>query len=121
MCDAAAFEAGTANGALYYPPTYNVDGFVHASAFPKDLVACGNNFYKSVKGDWICISLNPCQLEGEVKYEPAAPVGTTASNDTSGLPKFPHIYGGIPRKAVIRTYKIIRGVDGEFLSIEGLC
>lgn len=121
MCDAAAFEAGTANGALYFPPTYAADGFVHASAFPVDLVACGNNFYKSVKGDWICISLNPSMLDGEVKYETAAPVGNISTNDTTGLPKFPHIYGGIPAKAVIRTFKINRNEVGEFLSIEGLC
>jgi uncharacterized protein (DUF952 family) len=120
MCDAAAFQAGTENGAVYYPPTYQADGFVHASAFPADLVACGNNFYKNVRGDWICISLNPNMLDGEVKYEPAAPVGNIASNVTSNEPKFPHIYGGIPAKSVIRTYKIVRGENGEFLSIAGL-
>jgi uncharacterized protein (DUF952 family) len=121
MCDAAAFEAGTANGAMYFPPTYAADGFVHASAFPADLVACGNNFYKAVKGDWICISLNPNMLEGEVKYEVAAPVGNIATNDTSGAPKFPHIYGGIPRSAVMTVYKIVRSEDGTFLGITGLC
>lgn len=121
MCDAAAFQAGTENGALYYPPTYQTDGFVHASAFPVDLVACGNNFYKNVRGDWICISLNPNMLDGEVKYEVAAPVGNIATNFKSDEPKFPHIYGGIPSKAVMRVYKIVRGEDGEFLSIDGLC
>ena len=122
MCDASFFEAATANGGVYYPPTYEADGFVHASAIPADMVPCANNFYKNVKGDWICICLNPCMLDGEVKYELAAPVGNCPTSDTSGLPKFPHIYGGIPGKAVIRVYKMLRNNEtGEFLSIQGLC
>ena len=121
MCDAAQFEQATRNGATYFPPTYKADGFTHASAYPVDLVACGNNFYKSVKGDWICISINPAQLDGEVKYELAANVGNTTTNDTTGLPKFPHIYGGIAKKDVMTVYKIVRGEDGSFLSIPGLC
>lgn len=121
MCDAEAFKSGTENGALYYPPTYKADGFVHASAFAPDLIATANNFYKSVRGNWICISLNPNMLDGEIKYEPAAAVGNIASNDTTNAPKFPHIYGGIPAKAVIATYRMERAEDGTFLSIRGLC
>lgn len=121
MCDAAAFEEGIKDGKEYFPPTYAQDGFVHASAYPKDLVACGNNFYKDVLGDWICFSMNPLMLDGEVKYEVAAPVGNKTTNDTTGLPKFPHIYGGISGKAVIRVHKINRSETGEFLSIDGLC
>eukprot|EP01032_Pedospumella_encystans_P015766 gene15766-18017_t len=120
MCDASEFERGTNDGAEYFPPTYAQDGFTHASAYPVDLVACGNNFYKQVKGDWICISLNSALLDGEVKYELAAPVGERNTNDTSGQPKYPHIYGGIPKRAVMKVYKIVRGADGEFLSIAGL-
>ena len=33
---------------------------------------------------------------------------------------FPHILGGIPRKAVIESYPVIRSKSGEFLSIPGV-
>ena len=33
----------------------------------------------------------------------------------------PDIYGGIPAVAVMDRYRIIRGDDGSFLSIEGIC
>ena len=121
MCDKAMFELSTKDGSLYFPPTYKADGFVHASANPPDLIRIGNNFYKSDKGDWICFSLNPSLLNAEIKYEIAAPVGNISSLDTSGQPKFPHIYGGIPPKSVMKVYPIVRGEDGSFVSIQGLC
>jgi uncharacterized protein (DUF952 family) len=121
MCEKALWEASTKEGALYFPPTYSIDGFVHATAVPQDLVATGTHFYKQTQGDWVCLSLNPCLL-GEVRYETAAPVGATSTEtfDTTGVPKYPHIYGGIPACAVVRTYAIERLADGTFVSIPGL-
>mmetsp|Transcript_31735 Transcript_31735/g.53537 ORF Transcript_31735/g.53537 Transcript_31735/m.53537 type:complete len:144 (-) Transcript_31735:77-508(-) len=121
MCDEATFLSATKDGGMYFPTTYEQDGFVHATAIPSDLVACGNHFYKSVKGKWVCIALNSLLLGAEVKFETAAPVGDTATFDTGGLPKFPHIYGGIPGKAAMKMYDIVRSEDGTFLGITGLC
>jgi uncharacterized protein (DUF952 family) len=121
MCDEALFNSMTANNAMYYPPTYPQDGFIHATGNPNLLLDAGNHFYKSVKGDWVCLKLEPSQLGGKIIYEAPAPVGNTAAFDYKDAPKFPHIYGGIPAKAVIKRYRIIRGEDGSFLSIEGLC
>ena len=60
----------------------------------------------------------------QVKYEPAAPVGSTApSDDMQGRGKaepvlFPHLYGTIDFNAVTREHAVERdGHSGEFLSI----
>ena len=72
-------------------------------------------------GDWICIKVEPSSLGGPIVYEAPAPVGSIGAFDYVEAPAFPHIYGGIPAKSVLETYKIIRGEDGSFLSIENLC
>jgi uncharacterized protein (DUF952 family) len=120
MCDEATFNSMTANKGLYYPPTYSQDGFIHATGDPNFLLGVGNHFYKSVVGNWICLKLEPSQLGGKIVYEAAAPVGNISAIEHENAPKFPHIYGGIPAKSVIGKYRIVRGADGSFLSIEGL-
>ncbi len=119
MCDEAVFNQQTEHGADYYPPHYQVDGFVHATADPNQLLQVGNHFYKSDTGSWICLELDPFALLGTVKYEAPAAVGNIAALEHDGAPKFPHIYGGIPVRSVVKKLKITRGSDGSFLSIEG--
>jgi uncharacterized protein (DUF952 family) len=120
MCDAAQFTEATSAGGMYFSPTFAADKFIHATADPQFLLEAGNHFYKAVVGDWICIKLEPSLLGGPVVYEAPAPVGDIEAFDYVKAPKFPHIYGGIPKKSVLQTFKIIRGEDGSFLSIEGL-
>ena len=37
-----------------------------------------------------------------------------------GVELFPHVYGGIPPKAVVGVLQVRRGEDGRFLGIEGM-
>jgi uncharacterized protein (DUF952 family) len=41
----------------------------------------------------------------------------------AGGERFPHIYGGIPATGgvVVKEHAVVRGSDGSYLSIEGLC
>jgi uncharacterized protein (DUF952 family) len=41
----------------------------------------------------------------------------------AGGERFPHIYGGIPAGGgvVVEERPVVRGEDGSYLSIEGLC
>mmetsp|Transcript_29813 Transcript_29813/g.42538 ORF Transcript_29813/g.42538 Transcript_29813/m.42538 type:complete len:136 (+) Transcript_29813:15-422(+) len=121
MCDVNLFNKLTSENGIYYSPTFEVDKFIHATENPAMLLEAGTHFYKDVVGDWMCLKLNPSLLSGPVVYEAPAPVGNVAAKDYENSPKFPHIYGGIPLAAVLKKYKIIRGVDGTFLSIDGLC
>lgn len=131
--------AALAEGEDYKPETYDVDGkFTHLTADPSLLIAVGNSFYSSSKGDWLLLDLDVSKLgPREVKYEPAAPVGETqpseelkkkqkgdggaGEGDGEGAETlFPHLYGGIPKSSVVRERKVVRGEDGTFLGIEGM-
>ena len=123
MCDVEDFQGQTSQGGLYFPPTYEQDGFVHATENPSDLLCVGNHFYKSAKGSWVCIKLDVTALNAKVIYESPAPVGDTESHHDGKEdvgPLFPHIYGGIPLEAVSERFEIQRGPDGSFDSMDGL-
>eukprot|EP00607_Mallomonas_marina_P001484 CAMPEP_0182427272 /NCGR_PEP_ID=MMETSP1167-20130531/16625_1 /TAXON_ID=2988 /ORGANISM="Mallomonas Sp, Strain CCMP3275" /LENGTH=112 /DNA_ID=CAMNT_0024609395 /DNA_START=169 /DNA_END=504 /DNA_ORIENTATION=- len=104
------------NNSYYYPPTYSSDGFIHATALPNMLLDVANHFYKGAPGDWICVEISPSLLDSPVIYEAAAPVGDKKAYNDS-CQKFPHIYGGIPRRSVVNVFSIYRDTDGTFLSI----
>jgi uncharacterized protein (DUF952 family) len=119
MCDKSLYDQKTIDGNDYFPPTYSVDGFIHATENPTELLSVGDHFYKNVPGEWICLELNPYYLLGTVVYEAAAGVGNIEAMEHNSS-KLPHIYGGIPVRSVVRKLKIVRGSDGSFLSIEKL-
>jgi len=128
MCIAVDFNEMTSSGGLYYSPTYEVDKFIHATADPQFLLEAGNHFYLQSKGDWVCLKLDVSKLPaGSVIYEAPAPVGAIEAVDyqkehnMEDQPKFPHIYAGIGKDAVVQEFKIVRDEEGAFLSIEGMC
>jgi uncharacterized protein (DUF952 family) len=123
MCDSADLDDQLSKEGVYFPPTYKQDGFVHATEDAESLLAIANHFYKSDKGNWVVIKIDVSKLGCEVIYEAPMPVGNTEShvkvdnNDDIG-PKFPHIYGSIKKKSITERYPMIRGENGEFLSIQ---
>jgi uncharacterized protein (DUF952 family) len=46
MCDKSNFLQSTLNGGIYFSPTFEVDGFIHATENPSFLLEAGNHFYK---------------------------------------------------------------------------
>ena len=128
MCIAADFDEMTSNGGIYYSPTFAADKFIHATADPQFLLEAGNHFYLQSKGDWICLKLDVSKLPVDsVIFEAPAPVGIIEAVDYKKehsfeeQPKFPHIYAGIGREAVVQEFKIVRSEQGAFLNIDGLC
>jgi len=122
------WEACKAEGKTYYPPSYDQDGFTHATADPKYLIGVANHFYRDVKADWLCLKMTRETLSNAnitLKFEDPSPVGTTSALTTeqSGGEKFPHIYGGIPAdgSVVLQESVVRRAEDGTYLSIDGLC
>lgn len=121
MAIESQFDEQTKSGGLYVSPTFQDDKFIHATKEPEFLIDVANHFYKESVGDWVCIKIIPELLGSPVVYESPAPVGNTEAFDHEGdAPVFPHIYGGIPSKAVIGRYRINRAADGTFLSIDGI-
>jgi len=120
------WEACKAKGEVYYPPTYEVDGFTHATADPAFLIGVANHFYKTTKPEWVCLGMTRASLAAAnitLKFEDPSPVGTTQAlnKEQSGGERFPHIYGGIPPSGVVFEERPVqRAADGTFLSIDGL-
>ena len=117
ICESVNFKEQINNNGVYFPPTYQQDGFVHATSDPKMLIDIANAFYKSAKGSWICVSLWVHKLN-DVRFEAPAPVGNvTREADTKSEIKFPHVYGPITKDSVCTIYEVIRLDDGTFSKI----
>ena len=56
-------------------------------------------------------------LHEQVKFEAAAPVGSTAARPSDDR-RWPHLYGTLDHDAVLQRLAIRRDADGSFLSIE---
>ena len=126
VVEKALWENAKSSKATYLPPTYEQDGFIHATHEAALLVPILNNFYTAVQDDFVCLELDTEILESPVKMEAAVPVG---ENNRAGeglpegkeMPLFPHIYGPIsPVSCVTREIPVQRASDGKFLGIMGL-
>ena len=71
----SVWDKASAEGTEYFPPTYEQDGFIHATHDGNLLVGVLNHFYKEVKDDFLCLELDTTVLTSPVKMEAPAPVG----------------------------------------------
>lgn len=121
MCNETYFNDVTQNGKDYYPPTFAEDGnMIHATEDPRQLMDVGNHFYKNDVGAWICLELDPYYYLKTVVWESASGVGKMEAMKHEGEPVFPHIYGSIPLKSIVKKHPIVRGDDGTFITVTGL-
>ena len=124
MVQASLWEAAKASGGTYYPPTYDADGFTHATANPAKLLNVANHFYPDVRGDWLCLQMTVDSLAAtgvKTIYEGTAPVGDIQPEfEGADDELFPHILGGIAPDAVLAEFPIERSEDGRFLRIPGV-
>ena len=82
------WEETKAKGGVYYPPTYEEDGFTHATADPKYLIGVANHFYKETKAEWICLKMTRASLAQAgitLKFESPSPVGACHAS-RAGVP-----------------------------------
>jgi len=121
LVQASLWRESLAKQEVYYPPTYEQDGFTHGTANPAKLLQVANHFYKDVPGDWLCLrmtieSLAACGVD--VVFEGVAAVGDKpAEFENSGDELFPHLQGGIHPDAVVATFEVSRAASGEFLAV----
>ena len=57
LVQASLWRESLAKQEVYYPPTYEQDGFTHGTANPAKLLQVANHFYKDVPGDWLCLRM----------------------------------------------------------------
>lgn len=115
------WHAALESGSVYYPPTYEQDGFTHATANPQLLLNVANHFYTDVPGQWLCLQMTTDSLKAagvEVVFEGTAPVGDKQPEFSGSEDElFPHILGGIPPAAVENVLAVDRDDTGQFLSV----
>ncbi|MEM9173325.1 MAG: DUF952 domain-containing protein [Pseudomonadota bacterium] len=124
LVQADLWQAAVDGDTMYYPPTYEQDGFTHATANPDLLLNVANHFYTEVPGKWLCLRMTVDSLavgDVEVVFEGTAPVGDKEA-DFPGTDDelFPHILGGIHPATVLEVHDVIRAEDGTFLSVTGV-
>lgn len=115
------WEETVRTGETYFPPTYEQDGFTHATANPDFLLTIGNHFYRDVPGDWYSLRMSVDSLATtgvQTIFEGTAPVGDTQPDfDGADSELFPHILGGIDPAAVLQAHEVSRAPDGQFLGV----
>lgn len=124
LVQARLWDPLVANDGTYYPPTYEADGFTHATANPAALMNVANHFYKGVEGTWYCLRMTEESLAAtgvETIWEGTAPVGDIEPEfEGSDDELFPHILGGIKPAAVLEVLPVERAEDGTFLAVPGV-
>ena len=114
MCEKKEWAKAVESQTPYFPPTFEEEGFIHATSIPQKLIDTANQFYTNSKcDDWICLKLSRSALTS---------IGIVIKEES---PVFPHIYGGISTKKslglVTNTYPMTRnGEDGTFVKIVGV-
>ncbi|KAI8105184.1 hypothetical protein M9435_000354 [Picochlorum sp. BPE23] len=110
----------------YYPPTFEQDGFIHATKDPSMLLSVANHFYTDspLDEEWVVLCIDVDRLTSPVTYEAPAPVGdketkTFQKDIADAVVVFPHIYGGINPSAVTQIMPMERNrEDGTFVRIQ---
>ena len=74
------WDAAKASGVNYFPPRYDIEGFIHATHDANLLLSVLNwkhpkhgFIYKNIKGTFVCLAIDTTVLESRVKMEAAAP------------------------------------------------
>lgn len=118
------WATAVAESTVYFPPTYDQDGFTHGTANSSKLLMVANHFYTDVPGDWLCLRMTISSLAAtgvEVIFEGTAPVGDKPADfDATNTELFPHLQGGIHPDAVLEAHVVERDAQGGFLAVVGV-
>ena len=104
------WDAAQARGE-YVAPSLATEGFIHCSTLSQ-VLPVANNFYKGQSG-LILLVIEETLLSATLNWEP--PSGGTPPPGVPEGEMFPHIYGPINLKAVIKTVDLESNSDGIFV------
>ncbi|MDI5979089.1 DUF952 domain-containing protein [Amycolatopsis magusensis] len=101
----SAQDWASSEGGDYRAPSLDDAGFIHCSDFgtahlPADALYAGRT-------DLVLLEIDPARLGVPVRWEDGAPP------HPAGV-RFPHVYGPIPRAAVVAVHEFPPGPDGRF-------
>ena len=109
MCATGEWSSAQNRGSIHPDPSSDVE-FIHLST-PDQVHLPANRLYRG-RGDLVLLHIDPALLESPVRWEPGVP-----SDPESML--FPHLYGALPVRAVIRVDAYPPGPDGSFPPLAG--
>ncbi len=90
------------------PASLAIEGFVHCTTGAHEMVATANRHYRTDPREFIVLTVDLDEVGAPWRYDTADPADT----------RYPHIYGEIPRVAVLGAYPIARAADGSFTGFE---
>lgn len=93
------------------------EGFLHASPDEPTMLAVANRFYTRTAEPMVVLVVDTDRLEAEVRWEAAAPAPPPG---VGAEVLFPHVYGPIPRTAVIEVLHPVRDDRGTYTALERL-
>jgi uncharacterized protein (DUF952 family) len=102
LAQLARWEAAPADEP-YRAPSLDDEGFTHCTTGVDEMVATAERYYRTDPGPFVVLSVELDALNGAWRY------------DAPGE-RYPHIYGPIPRTAIVRVVAMARDADGRFLS-----
>ena len=109
LCPTDDWSAARIRGELR-PESLTSVGFVHLST-PDQVHLPANRLYRG-REDLVLLHIDPARLDSPIRWE----LGV-ATDPESML--FPHLYGPLPVRAVIRVTAYLPGPDGTFPPVAG--
>jgi uncharacterized protein (DUF952 family) len=97
--------AAAAPGQPYAAPSLAAEGFIHCTDGAAEMVATANAHYRGDERDFLLLSVDLDAAGSPWRIE-----------DERGI--YPHVYGPIERRAILRVIAAPRGPDGAFLPFE---
>jgi uncharacterized protein (DUF952 family) len=88
----------------YAPSTFQQEGFIHTTRRREHLHEVANRYYQNDPRLYVVIAIELAALTVMWRYD--------LPND-----EYPHLYGTIPRYAIVHTEPISRASDGAFLPL----
>lgn len=104
ICPRADWSA-LPEGQPYRAASLGEGGFIHCSD-PGTVYLPATRFYAG-RDDLLLLRIDPARLDVPLRWEPAVP-------PEPGAPHFPHVYGPIPRDAIVSVHPFPPGADGAF-------
>lgn len=100
------------DAAPYAPAAFATERFIHCSS-ETQVEATANRYFRG-RRDLVLLVIDPLGVEAPVRWEPPIDPQTGARDTASGV-RFPHVYGRIPRSAVVATHALTPDADGRFV------
>jgi uncharacterized protein (DUF952 family) len=89
----------------FYPRAFVQDGFIHCTRDQSEMARVANRFYGNERGPHLYLYIDTRKVQARIKYEDKGR-------------KYPHIYGGLNRGAIVAVRPAPRNDAGKFFAPE---